>query len=48
MALSNSTGLASEAGGDADDVAGCDVVLGRGRSSLPGGSGGTPDDGEVL
>lgn len=47
MALSNSTGLASEAGGDADDVAGCDW-LGRGSASLPGGSGGTPDDGEVL
>lgn len=47
MALSNSTGLASEVGGDADEVAGCDW-LGKGRASLPGGSGRTPDDGEAL
>lgn len=41
MALSNSTGLVSEAGGDTEDVVAWWVsLLLRGRDSLLGGSGG--------
>ena len=40
MALSNSTGLVSEAGGDTEEVVGWFSLLVRGRESLLGGSGG--------
>lgn len=46
MALSNSTGLVSEAGGDTDEVAAGFwlSLLVRGRESLLGGSGGPAAD----
>lgn len=49
MALSNSTGLGSDVGGDTDVVAGCDWLsrLGRGSDNLLGCSGG-PDDEAML
>lgn len=46
MALSNSTGLGSEAGGDTEEDCGWDglSLLGSGKDSLLGGSGGPEDE----
>ncbi len=48
MALSNSTGLGSDVGGDTDVVAGCDWLsrMGRGSDNLLDCSGGP--DGEAM